>query len=127
MESLIFEHQAEYYQAIQESTLQTGSAPFVVFMLSMILDSVTTSTPEVALEVTPEVRQLPVLIGEMTRLQLKEALRLKDDEHFRKAYLLPAVEAAFIEMTIPAKPRSNRQKCRLTDKGRQVMTQHGGG
>lgn len=128
VESLIFEHQAEYYQAIQESTQKTDSAPFIAFMLRMILDTVTSSTPEVALEVTPEVRLLSVLTGEMTRQQLKEALGLKDDEHFRKAYLLPALDAGLIEMTIPDKPRSSKQKYRLTDKGRQwVMAQHGGG
>lgn len=87
----------------------------------MILDAVTSSTPEVAPEVTPEVRLLPVLSGEMTRQQLKEALGLKDDEHFRKAYLLPALDAGLIEMTIPDKPRSSKQKYRLTDKGRQVV------
>ena len=32
VESLIFEHQAEYYQAIQESTQKTDSAPFVAFI-----------------------------------------------------------------------------------------------
>jgi Fic family protein len=127
VESLIFEHQAEYYQAIQESTQKTDSAPFIAFMLRMILDTVTSSTPEVALEVTPEVRLLSVLAGEMTRQQLKEALGLKDDEHFRKAYLLPALEAGLIEMTIPDKPRSSKQKYRLTDKGRQVIVRHGGG
>lgn len=122
VESLIFEHQAEYYQALQESTRQTDSAPFIAFMLRMILDTLTTSTPEVAPDVTPEVRLLPVLTGEMTRQQLKEALGLKDDEHFRKAYLLPALEAGLIEMTIPDKPRSSKQKYRLTDKGRQWLT-----
>jgi len=127
VESLIFEHQAGYYQAIQESTQKTDSAPFIAFMLRMILDTVTSSTPEVALEVTPEVRLLSVLSGEMTRQQLKEALGLKDDEHFRKAYLLPALEAGLVEMTIPDKPRSSKQKYRLTDKGRQVMARHGGG
>jgi Fic family protein len=127
VESLIFEHQAEYYQAIQESTRQSDSAPFISFMLRMILDAVNTSTPEVAPEVTPEVRLLSVLISEMTRQQIKEALGLKDDEHFRKAYLLPALEAGLIEMTIPDKPRSSKQKYRLTDKGRQVMARHGGG
>jgi Fic family protein len=127
VESLIFEHQAEYYQTIQESTHQTDSAPFIAFMLRMILDTVTSSTPEVAPEVTPEVRLLSVFAGEMTRQQLKEALGLKDDEHFRKAYLLPALEAGLIEMTIPDKPRSSKQKYRLTDKGHQVMAQHGGG
>jgi Fic family protein len=127
VESLIFEHQAEYYQAIQESTQKTDSAPFIAFMLRMILDTVTSSTPEVAPEVTPEVRLLSVLAGEMTRQQLKEALGLKDDEHFRKAYLLPALDADLIEMTIPDKPRSSKQKYRLTDKGRQVVGRYGGG
>lgn len=127
VESLIFEHQAEYYQAIQESTQKTDSAPFIAFMLRMILDTVTSSTPEVAPEVTPEVRLLAILAGEMTRQQLKEALGLKDDEHFRKTYLLPALEAGLINMTIPDKPRSSKQKYRLTDKGRQEMARHGGG
>jgi DNA-binding PadR family transcriptional regulator len=30
-------------------------------------------------------------------------------------------------MTIPDKPRSSKQKYRLTDKGRQEMARHGGG
>jgi Fic family protein len=126
VESLIFEHQAEYYHAVQESTHKTDSAPFIAFMLRMILDTLTSSTPEVALEVTPEVRLLSVLAGEMTRQQLKEALGLKDDEHFREAYLLPALEAGLIEMTIPDKPRRGRQKYRLTDKGRQWLARHWG-
>ena len=121
VESLIFEYQTEYYQVLQESTGQTDSASFIAFMLRMILDTVTTSTPEVTLEDTPEVRLLSVLAGEMARQQLKEMLGLKDDEHFRKAYLLPALEAGLIEMTMPDKPRSSKQKYRLTDKGRQVM------
>ncbi|MDT8443158.1 MAG: Fic family protein [Desulfuromonadales bacterium] len=127
VESLIFEHQAEYYQVIQESTQKTDSAPFIAFMLRMILDAVTSSTPEVTQEVTPEVRLLSVLAGEMTRQQLKEALGLKDDEHFRKAYLLPALDAGLIEMTIPDKPRSSKQKYRLTDKGRNRLVRTGRG
>jgi Fic family protein len=124
VESLIFEHQPEYYQALQESTRQTNSAPFIAFMLRMILDTVTTSTPEATPDVTPEVRLLSAFAGEMTRQQLKEVLGLKDDEHFRKAYLLPALDAGWIEMTIPDKPRSSKQKYRLTDKGRQWLSQH---
>lgn len=126
VESLIFEHQAEYYQALQESTRQTDSAPFIAFMLRMVLDAVTSSTPEVAQEVTPEVRLLSALAGEVPRQQLKEALGLKDDEHFRKAYLLPALGAGLIEMTIPDKPRSSKQRYRLTDKGHRILAQHGG-
>jgi hypothetical protein len=87
---------------------------------------VTASTPEVTPEATPEVRVLAVFAGEMTRQQLKTALGLKDDEHFRKAYLLPALDAGWIEMTIPDKPRSSKQKYRLTDEGRNRLTQGGG-
>ncbi len=126
VESLIFEHQAEYYQAIQESSIQTDCAPFIAFMLWMILDTVTSSTPEVTQEVTPEVRLLAVLAGEMTRQQLKESLGLKDDEHFRKTYLLPALEAGLIEMTVPDKPRSSKQKYCLTGKGRRILDLRGG-
>ncbi|TAH35596.1 MAG: DUF4062 domain-containing protein [Planctomycetota bacterium] len=78
------------------------------------------ATPEVAPEVTPEVRLARILVGEMTRQQLQEALRLKDDEHFRKAYLQPALEAGLIEMTIPDKPRSSKQRYRLTPEGMEA-------
>ncbi|HOS61103.1 MAG TPA: Fic family protein [Myxococcota bacterium] len=125
VESLIFEHQAEYYAALQENTLQSDSAPFIAFMLRMILDAVTSSTPEVTPEAAPEVRLLSVFTKEMTRQQLKEALGLRDDEHFRKTYLLPALNAGLIEMTIPDKPRSSKQKYRPTDKGRQLMARQG--
>jgi len=74
-------------------------------------------TPDVTREVTPEVRLVRALTGEMTRQQLQQALGLKDDEHFRKAYLEPALESGLIEMTIPDKPRSSKQKYRLTAKG----------
>ncbi len=54
---------------------------------------------------TPEVRLARVLIGAMTRQELQRALGLKDDEHFRKAYLQVALDTGVIEMTIPDKPR----------------------
>jgi hypothetical protein len=75
------------------------------------------ATPEVTPEVAPEVRLVQVLVGEMTRQQLQRALGLKDDEHFRRAYLQPALEQGLIEMTIPDKPRSGKQKYRLTAAG----------
>ena len=45
VESLVHEHQADYYQALQKSTDQTDSAPFIEFMLRMILDAVSTVDP----------------------------------------------------------------------------------
>ncbi|MEW6666032.1 MAG: Fic family protein [Thermodesulfobacteriota bacterium] len=79
------------------------------------------ATPEVTPEATPEVRLLMALAGEMTRQTIQSALALKDDEHFRKAYLLPALEAGFIEMTIPDKPRSPKQRYRITRLGQEVL------
>ncbi|CAN5273358.1 hypothetical protein BH09GEM1_BH09GEM1_32940 [soil metagenome] len=78
-------------------------------------------TPEVAPEVAPEVRLLKVMSGEQSRQALQDALGLRDDEHFRKAYLLPALENGLIEMTIPRKPRSRLQKYRLTTAGKAAL------
>ncbi|MFZ4985820.1 MAG: Fic family protein, partial [Blastocatellia bacterium] len=133
VESLVFAHQSAYYLALEESTRQADSAPFITFMLGMILDTLNTTTldtgagltpdvtPHATPDATPYVRLLPLLVGEMTRQQLREAIGLRDDEHFRRAYLIPALEAGLIEMTIPEKPRSSRQKYRLTARGRQLM------
>ena len=119
VESLIFEHQAEYYQALQESTRQTDSAPFISFMLRMILNAVTASTLQVTPQVTPQVqRLLDVIRGEMTRSELQNALVLRDRKSFRERYLKPALADGLIEMTIPDRPNSRLQKYRLSDKGR---------
>ncbi|MFH1891243.1 MAG: Fic family protein [Candidatus Zixiibacteriota bacterium] len=81
-------------------------------------------TTEVTMEVTTEVKQvLKTIQGEMSRREFQLALGLKNDEHFRKAYLLPALGEGLIEMSIPEKPRSSKQKYRLTEKGRRLVTQ----
>ena len=68
VESLVHEYQEDYYRALQSSTDKADSAPFVVFMLRIILDAVTSSTPQVAPQVTPQVGELlSVIRGEMSR------------------------------------------------------------
>ena len=55
---------------------------------------------------TPEVERLiKLLIGEWPRLELRQAPGLKDDDHFRMAYLLPAMQAGLVQMKFPDKPR----------------------
>lgn len=77
-------------------------------------------------EVTPEVmRLLERLDGLMLRRELQTVMDLKDDEHFRKSYIQPALEAGLIEMTIPDKPRSSKQQYRLTPLGIMVRGQSG--
>jgi ATP-dependent DNA helicase RecG len=83
--------------------------------------TLTISGPEVTTEVTTEVMQIPgVLDGEMSRRELQDALGLRNSEHFRKAYLLPCIRGGLIEMTLPDRPRSSRQRYRLTRKGRSL-------
>jgi predicted HTH transcriptional regulator len=72
--------------------------------------------------VTGEVqRLLTVLVGEMKRTDIQEALALRHEDYFREAYLVPALAAGIIEMTIPGKPTSSKQKYRLTQKGRDLI------
>ena len=77
--------------------------------------------PQATPQVTPEVRLLKVVRGEMGRRALQSALRLTDTRHFRRSYLTPALEAGWIEMTLPDKPRSSRQRYRITALGIQIL------
>lgn len=62
-------------------------------------------------------RLLEAMSGEMKRAEIQQALGLRHSDHFREAYLLPALAAGLIEMAFPDKPRSSRQRYRLTDRG----------
>lgn len=68
---------------------------------------------------TEVVRLLAAMDPEHSRQELQDKLGLRNDEHFRKAYLLPALAAGFIERTIPDKPLSSKQRYRLTRAGRR--------
>ncbi len=126
VENIVHAHQADYYQAIAQSTEKNDCAPFIHFMLQRILEACRSCTLQVNPEVTPQVnRLLAVLRGEMGREALMQALELKDARHFRQAYLTPALEACLVEMTQPDSPRSPTQKYRLTDKGRWLVNQTG--
>ncbi|MFA5531712.1 MAG: Fic family protein [Thiohalomonadaceae bacterium] len=123
IESLVHAHQAEYYRALDESTQGNDSAPFIAFMLRMILDAVVTTTPQVARQVTPQVmRLLAAMRGdEMSREAIQGALGLQDRKSFRERYLKPALAAGLVEMTLPDKPNSRLQRYRLTQKGRRYL------
>ena len=127
VESLVHQHQAEYYRAINESTQLSNSAPFIEFMLQMIFEALTeaersNATPQDTPQATPQVKALlKVIDGEMMREQIQQCLGLLDRKSFRKRYLLPALELGWLEMTLPDKPKSPLQKYRLTDVGKLVL------
>jgi ATP-dependent DNA helicase RecG len=58
-----------------------------------------------------------VLEGEMKRSQLQDRLELRHRDSFVENYLQPALDQGLIEMTIPDKPTSSRQRYRLTSAG----------
>ncbi len=60
--------------------------------------------------------------GEASREELQRAADVKDREHFRKAYLKELLETGLLEPTIPDKPRSSRQRYRLTSQGHELLT-----
>lgn len=64
IESLIYQNQKAYYEALQASTDRTDSAPFIEFMLQMILDAILSSndsdhvTAQVDVQVSDQVQRL---------------------------------------------------------------------
>lgn len=119
VESLVYAHQAAYYAALQESTRQADSAPFIEFMLGVILEALDVSSPQVEPQVTPQVvALLEALHGAMSRDALQQSLGLRDRKSFQARYIKPALEAGLIEMTVSEKPNSRLQQYRLTEAGR---------
>ena len=72
-------------------------------------------------QVTPQVERLVgVLNGPMTAAEIQAVMAIKDRVHFRNAYLKPSLATGAIEMTIPDKPNSSKQRYRLTALGDAV-------
>ncbi len=70
-------------------------------------------TGQVTGEVTGEVAKLLVdCLGAMPRRALREALQLKGDDNFRRLYLVPALEAGLIAMTIRSGRSDHVSACR---------------
>ena len=81
------------------------------------------SRHQVTPQVTPQVKAiLNSAAGEpVSASLLQQATGLKDRMHFLKMYLLPMIECGWLERTIPDKPKSSKQKYRLTAEGKRVL------
>lgn len=63
------------------------------------------------------------MIGECT-YSLKEMMKLmdlKDRENFLNNYLVPSMEAGWVEPLYPNQPKHPKQKYRLTEQGKEVL------
>lgn len=79
------------------------------------------ATPHVTPHVTDHVgRLLSVMEKEHTRNEIQQLLDLQDRKSFRTLYLHEALKLDLIEM-MPDKPKSIKQKYRLTDKGKALQ------
>ncbi|WP_194973825.1 ATP-binding protein [Aquiflexum lacus] len=86
--------------------------------------STTQVTTQVTMQVTTQVRNLlEVFEGTHNRQELQEKLGLANREHFRKAYLQPAIDLEFVALTVPEKPKSSKQRYTLTERGKNVLSQ----
>ena len=125
VESLIYQNQRAYYDALQASTDQTDAAPFIEFILQMIFDAIQSSstTDQVTVHDTDQatvqdgdhVQRLVSAMGkkEYSLTELMSLLGLSHRPTFQQNYLNPAIEAELIERTIPDKPKSPKQRYRL--------------
>jgi len=126
VESMIYERQQQYYDALKKSTENSDSSYFIEFMLETILATIRAAfTPEVNPEVAPEVKRMLELLNSsrnaMSRREIQQKLGLSDEKHFREFYLQPSIAGGLIEMTVPERPTSRLQKYRLTRKGCQLL------
>lgn len=57
----------------------------------------------------------------MTRKEILNALDLKDRFYLREMFIIPALTSGLIQMTIPDKPTSSKQKYIITEKGKKLL------
>ena len=117
IETLIKERQDEYYKVLGESDKAADSGKFIEFILNAIYETLLEirKTDQVTEHVTDQVKRLIDIIGNdtLTAKEIMDKLNLKHRDTFRKNYLLPSIDKGLVEMTIPEKPKSNKQKYRL--------------
>jgi Fic family protein len=86
VESLIYQNQKAYYDALQASIDRSDSAPFIEFILQMILDAILSSdasdqdTAQASVQVSDQVKRL-ILNMEQKEYSLTELMALLDLSH----------------------------------------------
>ena len=61
------------------------------------------------------------MTNEMSRAEIMKKLALDDRKNFATLYLQPAIEKGYLELSIPDKLTSSKQKYRLTLFGKKMI------
>ena len=115
IESIIKDHQEEYYKAIGLSTSEGKSNKFILFMLGVIkkaVEEIVRDAHNHQIHISNQIKALMSVIEAypMSALELMEKLGLKSRLTFRKNYLQPALDAGLIAMTDPNNPKNRNQR-----------------
>ena len=114
IESIIKDNQEQYYQAISRSTAEGKCNAFVEFMLEVIdvaIDGIVNDAHAHYNHISVQISKLMEVMESypQSAQQIMGKLGLKNRAAFRQNYLIPAIEAGLIGMTIPDKPTSKNQ------------------
>lgn len=114
IESVIKDRQEEYYIAIAQSTSEAKSNAFILFMLDAIaaaIKGILKDSADHASHISVQINKLMKVVETypQSAQMLMDRLGLKSRIGFRKYYLIPALEAGLVEMSIPDKPTSKNQ------------------
>jgi len=114
IESVIKDHQEEYYIAIAKATSEAKSNAFILFMLDVIgeaIKGIRRAAADHGEHLSIQINKLMQVMESypQSAQMLMARLGLRSRLGFRKNYLIPALDAGLIEMTIPDKPTSKNQ------------------
>lgn len=120
IETVIKKRQSDYYRVLYESQTGTNCTPFVVYMLTAILDSLrehyqsVQDSVQVGVQDNQNIAKLLAALGNRTlsASEIMQRVGQKSRDGFRRNWLKPALELGVIEQTLPAKPSSKNQKYR---------------
>ena len=116
LESVVREKQHAYYEALEASGEAGESTPFIEFMLLAILETLE-QTPQVTPQDTPQDERLQKVLvfcaTPKSRSEIQTHVGMKDRKHFKAAVLDVLLADGYLEMTLPEKPQSPKQKYRV--------------
>ena len=121
VESVINNQQMQYYAALSAADRASDATEFVVYMLNALLSAMhdvhlAPSKHQVGTKYELTIEQqliLDRLHGEMSLIELMGFSSRSDRTKFRNQIVNPLIDLGLIELTIPNKPTSSKQKYRI--------------